>query len=53
MPKNWDPCAFVDWCEAAASDGSSPIANLVKRMQFVEMHLLLKASFEDAVATAH
>jgi hypothetical protein len=51
-PGTWDPFAFVDWCESAAGDGGSAIASLVRRIQFVEMHLLLRASFADAVAAA-
>ena len=50
LPDRWDPFAFVDWCESAASDGGSALASLARRIQFVEMRLLLRASFEDAVA---
>lgn len=52
LPGSWDPLAFVDWCEAVASDGASPLADLARKIQFIEMHLLLLASFEDAVGSS-
>ena len=47
-PNRWDSSAFVDWCEAAGREGDAPQIQLIRRIQFVEMHLLLRASFEDA-----
>ncbi len=47
-PDRWDPFAFVDWCEAAAREADVRQTQLIRRIQFVEMHLLLRASFEDA-----
>ena len=47
-PNGWNAPAFVDWCEAAAREGDARQSNLIRRIQFVEMHLLLRASFEDA-----
>lgn len=48
LPGRWDPFAFVDWCEAAAREAEARQINLIRRIQFVEMHLLLQASFRDA-----
>lgn len=50
-PNRWDPFAFVDWCEAAAREGDVSQSELLRRIQFVEMHLLLRASFADATQT--
>ncbi len=48
LPSRWDPFAFVDWCEAASRDGNRPQISLIRQIQFVEMHLLLRATFADA-----
>lgn len=48
LPGRWDPFAFVDWCEAAAREAEARQIHLIRRIQFVEMHLLLQASFRDA-----
>jgi hypothetical protein len=48
LPNRWDPLAFVDFCEVAATDCSSPLADLARHLQFVEMQLLLRATFADA-----
>ncbi len=48
LPGRWDSFAFVDWCEAAAQDADASQAKLVRRIQFIEMHLLLRASYADA-----
>ena len=48
LPGRWDSLAFVDWCEAAARDTDASQTKLVRRIQFVEMHLLLQASYADA-----
>lgn len=47
-PNGWNASAFVDWCEAAARETDARQINLIRRIQAVEMHLLLRASFEDA-----
>lgn len=49
LPSGWDPFAFVDWCQAAIDESDAAQRQLVRRIQFMEMHLLLRASFEDAV----
>jgi hypothetical protein len=48
LPGRWDSLAFVDWCEAAARDADASQTNLVRHLQFIEMHLLLRASYADA-----
>ena len=48
LPGRWDSFAFVDWCEAAARDTDASQTKLVRRIQFEEMHLLLRASYADA-----
>ena len=48
LPGRWDSLAFVDWCEAAARDTDASQTKLVRRIQFIEMHLLLRASYADA-----
>ncbi len=48
LPDRWDSFAFVDWCEAAARDTDASQTKLVRRIQFIEMHLLLRASYADA-----
>lgn len=49
LPGRWDPFAFVDWCETATHEADARQVRLLRRIQFVEMHLLLRASFTDAV----
>ncbi len=48
LPRGWDSLAFVDWCEAAAREADMPQTGLIRRIQFIEMHLLLRASYADA-----
>lgn len=48
IPNRWDAFAFVDWCEAAAREADLSQITLIRRIQFVEMHLLLRASYADA-----
>lgn len=48
LPSGCDPLAFVDWCEAATREADARQINLIRRIQFVEMHLLLRESFADA-----
>lgn len=47
-PNVWNASAFVDWCEAAARENDASQIELIRRIQFVEMHLLLRASYADA-----
>lgn len=47
-PNRWNASAFVDWCEVAAREANSSQTRLIRRIQFVEMLLLLRASFGDA-----
>jgi hypothetical protein len=44
----WDPFAFVDFCEACSPDESSSLAIAARRLQAVEMRLLLTATYLDA-----
>lgn len=48
LPHRWDSFAFVDWCEAATCSSDLQQIQLLRLLQFVEMHLLLRASFADA-----
>lgn len=48
LPSGWDSLAFVDWCESAARESDASQIRLLRRIQFVEMHLLLRASYDDA-----
>lgn len=48
LPQRWDTLAFVNWCEAATRIGNPADLDLLRRIQFIEMHLLLRASFADA-----
>ena len=52
LPGRWDSFAFVDWCEAAAREADVSQAKLVRRIQFVEMHLLMRATYADAVRSS-
>lgn len=45
---NWDPFAFVDLCEACAGNESQPLAIAARRIQAVEMQLLMAATYRDA-----
>jgi len=42
VDSSWDPFAFVDLCEAAARDEDSPLGLTARRIQWLEMLLLLK-----------
>lgn len=48
LPRGWDSFAFVDWCEAAALASDVSQTELIRRIQFLEMHLLLRESYSDA-----
>jgi len=41
---SWDPFAFVDLCQACAVDEDSPLALAARRIQLVEMSVLLRLS---------
>jgi hypothetical protein len=45
----WNPLAFVDWCEFAHRTIAAEQIALIRRIQFLEMHLLLRASYRDAI----
>jgi hypothetical protein len=38
---NWDPFAFVDMCEACAADETTDLAYAARRIQYIEMSLLM------------
>ena len=40
----WDPFAFVDLCQTCSVDEDSPLALAARRIQLVEMSLLLRVS---------
>ncbi|MBL8849280.1 MAG: hypothetical protein JNG89_06330 [Planctomycetaceae bacterium] len=52
VDSNWDPFAFVDLCEAAARDEDSSLGLTARRIQWLEMLLLLKHCCDHA-ATCH
>jgi hypothetical protein len=47
---DWDPFAFVDWCEAAEQGTLSPQTHsLLEEIQLAEMRLLLAHSLRHAL----
>ncbi len=48
VPGHWDPFAFVDWCESASRESDAAEIKLVRHIQFVEMQLLMRVSYDDA-----
>jgi len=44
----WNPFAFVDLCEAAAVDEASELGVAARRLQSIEMRLLLLQTWQDA-----
>ena len=40
----WDPFAFVDLCEECAADETTDLAYAARRIQYVEMSLLMAAT---------
>lgn len=44
----WDPIAFVDLCAEAEKEPGSPLEEALRRLQLVEMTLLLASSYRDA-----
>jgi hypothetical protein len=50
-PKDaWDPFAFADLCEQAVVGGNSELVWAARRIQFLEMTLLLHCTYEDAIS---
>eukprot|EP00913_Durusdinium_trenchii_P023386 g21964.t1 len=45
---NWDPFAFVDFCEEAARSSDQQFVSTAGRIQWMEMMLLLEATYRDA-----
>jgi hypothetical protein len=52
LPNRWDSFAFVDCCETALRESNAALIHLLRRIQFVEMHLLLRASYMDATRSS-
>ncbi len=48
LPGGWDAFAFVDLCEQAAGDPSGALDHAARRIQWEEMHLLLRHTCRDA-----
>ncbi|MEZ6067834.1 MAG: hypothetical protein R3B90_19465 [Planctomycetaceae bacterium] len=48
---DWQPFAFVDLCQATARDAGALLALLARQVQWAEMRLLLRQSWQDATAT--
>jgi hypothetical protein len=49
----WDPFAFVDWCEASETGALSPQSRaILEEIQLAEMRLLLQHCLDGAVGTA-
>ena len=44
----WDPFAFVDFCQHCARQENSPLAVAARRIQWIEMLLLLEQTCQDA-----
>lgn len=47
--EHWDPNQFIDWCEAAAEDLSSDVAQFLQQVQVEEIRLLLAYSYRNAI----
>lgn len=47
--EHWDPNQFIDWCEAAAEDLSSDVAQFLQQVQVEEIKLLLAYSYRNAI----
>jgi hypothetical protein len=50
VPQSWDPSAFVDCCEEAQRSKDAAQTATLKLIQYAEMHLLLAATYEDAIS---
>jgi hypothetical protein len=44
----WDPMVFVDLCQACAGDETAPLSQAARKIQFLEMLLLLEQTRRDA-----
>jgi hypothetical protein len=51
-PESWDSLAFVDLCEASATESRSALPSPARRIQWDEMILLLGATCGDAYSEA-
>lgn len=51
-PGRWDSMSFVDLCAASENDENGPLGQLARRIQWVEMLLLLRSTCQDAFLTA-
>ncbi|HEV7999818.1 MAG TPA: hypothetical protein VGP63_08065 [Planctomycetaceae bacterium] len=49
---NWDSFGFVDLCDRATKNRSPKLLAVAKKLQFVEMMLLLLRTYEDATTDA-
>jgi hypothetical protein len=49
---NWDSFAFVDFCQRATQKQSPELVAVAKKLQFLEMILLLASAYEDATTDA-
>ena len=49
--EDWDAFRFVDWCQAAAGDGSTPeaVKSFLQTVQVEEIKLLLDYSYQQAL----
>jgi hypothetical protein len=50
VPQSWDSFAFVDCCEEARRSKDAAQTATLKLIQYAEMHLLLAATYEDAIS---
>lgn len=46
--KGWDPSAFIDFCSEGRRAKNAGLGVIARRIQWVEMLLLLKQTYEDA-----
>jgi hypothetical protein len=45
----WDPFAFIDLCESCPKSETDDLSQFARRMQWIEMELLLEQTRQDAV----
>jgi hypothetical protein len=45
---DWDPFAFVDFCQRVTESQDANLAWIARKLQFLEMLLLLASTYEDA-----
>lgn len=46
----WDPFAFVDLCQLCREQDAEPLGEAARRIQWLEMRLLLRQTYRDACA---